>query len=79
MGRFAQTADLLSVIQTCRRQGRSVMEFFRKARHGEVGEWDIPAIFVAPTDYLNPYYLTNRLLINGQLLVWLCRFCIEVK
>lgn len=31
MGRFAQTADLLSVIQTCRRQGRSVMEFFRKA------------------------------------------------
>ena len=31
MGGFAQTADLLSVIQTCRRQGRSVMEFFREA------------------------------------------------
>ena len=31
MGRLAQTADLLSVIQTCRRQGRSVMNFFRKA------------------------------------------------
>ena len=31
MGRFAQTADLLSVVQTCRRQGRSVMNFFRMA------------------------------------------------
>lgn len=29
MKRFAQTADLLSVVQTCRRQGRSVMEFFQ--------------------------------------------------
>ncbi len=29
--RFAQTADLLSVIQTCRRQGQSVIEFFKKA------------------------------------------------
>ena len=29
--RFAQTADLLSVVQTCGRQGRSVMEFFRQA------------------------------------------------
>jgi transposase len=31
MDRFAQTADLLTVVQTCRRQGRSVMEFFRQA------------------------------------------------
>ncbi len=31
MKRFAQTADLLSVVQTCRRQGRSVMEFFQSA------------------------------------------------
>lgn len=29
--RFAQTADLLSVVQTCRRQGRSVIEFFKQA------------------------------------------------
>lgn len=29
--RFAQTADLLSVVQTCRRQGRSVIEFFKAA------------------------------------------------
>ena len=31
MQRFAQTADLLSVVQTCRRQGRSVIEFFKEA------------------------------------------------
>ncbi|NEP15236.1 MAG: IS66 family transposase [Symploca sp. SIO2C1] len=31
MKRFAQTADLLSVVQTCRRQGRSVIEFFQAA------------------------------------------------
>ena len=31
MERFAQTADLLSVVQTCRRQGRSVMKFFQSA------------------------------------------------
>jgi len=27
MDRFAETADLLSVVQTCRRQGRSVLTF----------------------------------------------------
>lgn len=31
MTRFAQTADLLSVVQTLRRQGRSVIEFFKIA------------------------------------------------
>jgi len=31
MKRFAQTADLLSVVQTLRRQGRSVMTFFQQA------------------------------------------------
>jgi len=31
MERFAQTAALLSVVQTCRRQGRSVIEFFKQA------------------------------------------------
>jgi transposase len=30
MDRFAQTADLLSVVQTCRSQGRSVIEFFKQ-------------------------------------------------
>ena len=28
---FSETADLLSVIQTCRAQGRSVIEFFKQA------------------------------------------------
>lgn len=31
MERFAQTADLLSVLQSCRRQGRSAVEFFVRA------------------------------------------------
>ena len=31
MLRFEQTADLLSVIQTCRRQARSAVEFFKQA------------------------------------------------
>ena len=31
MKRFEETADLLSVIQTCRFQARSVMTFFREA------------------------------------------------
>lgn len=36
MSRFAQTADLLSVIQTCRAQGRSVITFFKQALQGMV-------------------------------------------
>ena len=36
MERFAQTADLLSVIQTCRAQGRSLIEFFKHALHATV-------------------------------------------
>ena len=35
--RFAQTADLLSVVQTCRRQGRSVIEFFKQALMAKSG------------------------------------------
>ncbi|BAZ85145.1 transposase IS66 [Dolichospermum compactum NIES-806] len=31
MERFQDTANLLTVIQTCRRQGRSVIEFFEQA------------------------------------------------
>ncbi len=31
MKRFEETPDLLSVIQTCRFQARSVMTFFREA------------------------------------------------
>lgn len=40
MKRFAQTADLLSVVQTCRRQGRSVMDFFQSVlmSHEKLGK-----------------------------------------
>jgi hypothetical protein len=31
MQRFQDTANLLTVVQTCRRQGRSVIEFFEQA------------------------------------------------
>lgn len=31
MERFQDTANLLTVVQTCRRQGRSVIEFFEQA------------------------------------------------
>ena len=36
MDRFSQTADLLSVIQTCRAQGRSVIEFFKQVLIAQV-------------------------------------------
>lgn len=36
MDGFGETADLLSVIQTCRSQGRSVIEFFKQAMHAMV-------------------------------------------
>jgi hypothetical protein len=31
MERFQDTANLLTVVQTCRHQGRSVIEFFEQA------------------------------------------------
>jgi transposase len=37
MNRFAQTADLLSVVQTCLRQGRSVLEFFQEVLMAKAG------------------------------------------
>ncbi|WP_293019342.1 MULTISPECIES: transposase [unclassified Moorena] len=36
MERFRETADLLSVIQTCRVQGREAVEFFRQALEATV-------------------------------------------
>ena len=41
MDRFAQTADLLSVVQTCRQQGRSVIEFFKLALKTKSGHQTI--------------------------------------
>jgi transposase len=37
MARFQDTANLLSVIQTCRFQGRSVMDFFTQALMASAG------------------------------------------
>ena len=50
MKRFAQTADLLSVVQTCRRQGRSVMEFFQEALMAQSGSGKSqPSLLPQPT------------------------------
>lgn len=50
MHRFAQTADLLSVVQTCRRQGRSVIEFFKQALMAKSGSGNpTPSLLPQPT------------------------------
>ena len=50
MDRFAQTADLLTVVQTCRRQGRPVMEFFRQALIAKSGSGKSqPSLLPQPT------------------------------
>ena len=42
--RFAQTANLLSVIQSCRLQGRSVITFFQEALQASVGNFSRPSL-----------------------------------
>lgn len=37
MARFQDTANILSAIQTCRFQGRSVVDFFAFALRGQAG------------------------------------------
>lgn len=44
MVRFKDTANLLSVIQTCRFQGRSVMDFFTQALMATTGVIDRPSL-----------------------------------
>ena len=44
MKRFEQTADLLSVIQTCRFQARSAMAFFREAISARSGDLAMPSL-----------------------------------
>lgn len=44
MARFQDTANLLSVIQTCRFQGRSVMDFFTSALMATIGVIDRPSL-----------------------------------
>ena len=55
MDRFAQTADLLSVVQTCRRLSTVSHAVFSVSSDGEVGEWEVSTISIASTDHLNPY------------------------
>jgi len=47
-GQVRQTADLLSVIQTCRRQGRSIIEFFKQALMAK-SEISYPSFVPQPT------------------------------
>lgn len=44
LARFAQTAVLLSVIQSCRLQGRSVLTFFQQALQASVGHFSRPSL-----------------------------------
>jgi transposase len=44
MARFKQTADLLSVIQTCRFQSRSAMSFFRQALSAHSCLFSLPSL-----------------------------------
>jgi transposase len=44
MPRFEQTADLLSVIQTCRFQARSAMTFFHQAISAHSCELAMPSL-----------------------------------
>ncbi|WP_445299831.1 IS66 family transposase [Microcoleus sp. AT13-A5] len=51
---FEETADLLSVIQTCRFQARSVMTFFREALYAHSCDLTMPLAH-SPFSDLNPY------------------------
>jgi len=44
LDRFRQTANLLSVIQSCRLQGRSVITFFEQALQSSVGHSPRPSL-----------------------------------
>ena len=46
MKRFEHTANLLSVVQTCRRQKRSVINFFEQALMATVGASEIPTLII---------------------------------
>ncbi len=46
MKRFEHTANLLTVVQTCRRQKRSVINFFEQALMATVGAREIPTLII---------------------------------
>ncbi|MGD1702379.1 IS66 family transposase, partial [Dapis sp. BLCC M229] len=49
MERFQHTANLLSVVQTCRRQGRSVIDFFEESLKAISPSSELSAISLIPT------------------------------
>ena len=51
---FSHTASLLTVIQSCRAQGRSVLEFFREAL-ASVDEDNIVSLIPTPDFFVNPF------------------------
>ncbi|UXE63333.1 MAG: IS66 family transposase [Woronichinia naegeliana WA131] len=51
---FSHTASLLTVIQSCRAQGRSVLEFFREALASVDGD-DIVSLVPAPDSFVNQF------------------------
>ena len=46
MKRFEHTANLLTVVQTCRRQKRSVIDFFEQALMATVGSSEMPTLII---------------------------------
>ena len=50
---FSHTASLLTVIQSCRAQGRSILEFFREAL-ASVDENNIISLIPTPDSFVNP-------------------------
>ncbi len=44
--RFEHTANLLTVVQTCRRQKRSVIDFFEQALMATVGSSEMPSLII---------------------------------
>ena len=65
MDRFAQTANLLTVVQTCRRQGRSVMEFFRQALMFKSGRGQSqPSLIHQPTTWILTIFIVDQLNIH---------------
>jgi hypothetical protein len=62
MERFQHTANLLTVIQTCRRQGRSVIDFFEQSlrahRYADIAKGEcalknhnLPGLSLIPTSH----------------------------
>ena len=51
MERFQQTANLLTVVQTCRRQGRLVIDFFEQSLIAIAGHDDFSVPSLIPQSY----------------------------